>query len=90
MTSLAPTGAWHRLFNFTWVVLVKELRDHMRDHRSLMLALIYPILGPMLVGVLLNITSTTIKGKPAGELVLAAVGVDNTPGLKAYFKRHKV
>ena len=90
MTELAPTGAWHRMFNMTWVVLVKELRDHLRDHRSLMLALIYPILGPLLVGVLLNITSSTIKGKPAADLVLAAVGVDNAPGLKAYFQSHKV
>ncbi len=90
MTDLAPTGLGHRLFNFIWVVLVKELRDHMRDHRSLMLALIYPILGPLLVGVLLNITSTTMKGKPAGELTLAAIGTENAPGLKAFFLRHKV
>ncbi len=90
MTDLAATGLWHRLFNFTWVVLVKELRDHMRDHRSLMLALIYPILGPLLVGVLLNVTSSTIKGKPAAELTLAAIGTDNAPGLKAYLLRHKV
>ncbi len=90
MTEIAPKSFGHRMFNFTWVVLVKELRDHLRDHRSLMLALIYPVLGPLLVGVLLNMTSTSIKGKPASELVLAAVGTDNAPGLKAYLKRNKV
>ena len=37
------------------IVFAKEMRDHLRDRRSLLLSLVYPLLGPLLLGVLLMV-----------------------------------
>ena len=42
------------------VVLTKELVDNLRDGRSLAAALVYPLIGPLLVGVLIELMSSVL------------------------------
>ena len=68
-------------------VFFKELRDHTRDKRSLMLALIYPMLGPLLVAGGLFIAGKTLQGDFRTQFVnIPVVGIENAPALKAYLE----
>lgn len=81
-----PTQRQRRWQQFQ-IVFTKELVDHLRDWRSLLLALVYPLLGPLLIGVLLAlsagaVTSTTYQA----PLDLAVAGAANDPGLVAFLE----
>ncbi len=86
MTAQPPEKAGGRLLGHSAVVLGKEMRDHLRDRRSLFLGLIYPLLGPILLGVLLNFASTNLQRQPGVELAIAAIGTEHAPGLVEFFK----
>ena len=45
----------------TMIVFVKEMRDHLRDRRSLLLSLVYPLLGPLLLGGLLMVGGKSLR-----------------------------
>jgi sodium transport system permease protein len=68
----------------SWVVWRKELRDGLRDRRSLMSALLFPLFGPVLIAFLFNnIVSTHSTEKP---LELPVAGKENAPGLVAHLE----
>ena len=70
------------------IVVKKELRDHSRDRRALMLALIYPMLGPLLVAGGLLLAGKTLQGDFREHFVtVPAVGIERAPELKAYLER---
>jgi sodium transport system permease protein len=67
-----------------WVVCRKELTDGLRDRRSLMSALMFPLVGPILIAVMFNyIAESHSTEKP---LELPVVGSDNAPGLVAHLE----
>ncbi len=90
MTSRPPEKDSGLLLGHSAVVLGKEMRDHLRDRRSLFLGLIYPLLGPVLLGVLLNFASTNLQRKPGVDLAVAAIGTEHAPGLVEFFKENGV
>lgn len=68
-----------------WVVWRKELTDGLRDRRSLMSALLFPLFGPVLIAVLFNnIVATHSTEKP---LELPVEGRENAPGLMAHLEQ---
>jgi sodium transport system permease protein len=70
-----------------WIVLKKELRDHLRDRRSLLTALLLPLFGPaMLFGVFRLTASWTNREKP---LRIPAVGAEQAPNLVAFLQRYR-
>ncbi|MCW8916851.1 MAG: ABC transporter permease subunit [Magnetovibrio sp.] len=72
-------------------VFKKELVDHTRDRRSLMLALIYPMLGPLLVGGALFLAGKTLQGDFRDQYIyVPVVGIDYVPELKAYMEEQNV
>ncbi len=81
---------------FSWlshvgIVFSKEVRDHSRDRRALLLALIYPMLGPLLVAGGLFLAGKTLQGDFRQQLIeIPAIGLENAPGLAAYLKDKKV
>ncbi len=79
-TSDPGAAAWWRR---VWIVLEKELRDHARDRRSLFLALVYPLLGPVLLGVLLDMSSGGGRVAADGAVEVAAIGIGHAPALAA-------
>lgn len=88
---LTPKGRVWPWWRRCLVVLGKEMRDHVRDRRSLALALIYPLLGPLVVGMLLQVSADTLRAGPGDRpMTVAARGADNAPALVDHLARRKV
>lgn len=69
----------------------KEVRDHMRDRRTLLLALIYPLLAPLLVAGGLYIAGTTIQSeRTAVAFEIGVVGPSNSPMLIDHLKKYEI
>lgn len=74
---------WRGMF----VVFSKEARDNTRDHRSLLSALIYPLLGPLLLGLLFSaITDAADPVKRTAGMKLPIVGATSAPALVEYLQ----
>ncbi len=56
-------GGWFRRM---MIVCAKETKDNARDRRSLLVALIYPLIGPILLGVMMSLVASAL-GKDGGE-----------------------
>ena len=74
----------------TWrsiiVVFAKEVKDNARDRRSLLVALIYPLLGPVLLGLMISmVTKVTVAGRDA-RIDLLVLGGERAPDLIAYLE----
>ncbi len=65
-------------------VVAKEMVDALRDRRSLMSALIFPLVGPILVGVMLTTVSKTFAADEDEELPVA--GAQHAPELVAFLR----
>jgi len=69
-----------------WVVFVKELRDALRDRRTLMMVLLSSVaIGPIMLLAL----SALVAGieKRAEERTVVVVGIDHAPTLRNYLQR---
>lgn len=67
------------------VVLGKELQDHLRDRRSVLTALLFPILGPALFAMMFTVIAGWMReDRP---LEISVVGAENAPNLIAFLKR---
>jgi sodium transport system permease protein len=64
------------------IVFFKELVDGLRDRRSLVSLLLFPLVGPLLISFIL--TQTTDQMAPDEEMRLPVVGRDNAPGLVTF------
>ena len=80
-----------------WIVFVKESIDNLRDRRSLFMALVYPFVGALLLGLLLSFVGGMFKrqAKVPGEvaasnLVLPIKGAERAPELVAWLERNGV
>ena len=72
------------------VVMLKELRESLRDRRSLMLLVVFTLMYPLIMGVLLN-QSIKRATKPEREgIELAVIGAAQAPNLMAQFKQKNI
>jgi sodium transport system permease protein len=69
-------------------VLRKELLDGVRDKRSLMSLLLFPLVGPGVVAVVLTQTAEQLSGDARTRLPVA--GREHAPGLIDFLERHGV
>lgn len=81
-TKAGETRAWPRAL----VVFLKEVRDHLRDRRSLVLALVYPLSGPVLLGILISMSGGVGGGAsgaqaPSPPRVIGVMQAENAPAL---------
>ncbi|MEQ8666127.1 MAG: ABC transporter permease [Rhodospirillales bacterium] len=68
-------------------VFVKEVVDNARDHRSLLSALIYPLLGPILLGLLFSaIVKATVASEDDAPMIVPISGMEHAPGLIEYLE----
>jgi sodium transport system permease protein len=67
------------VFRRVWVVMTKELTDNLRDRRSTLLSLIYPLIGPILLGVLIILVGESLTAPRISEHVVVAKGIDQAP-----------
>lgn len=68
-------------------VFSKEILDHCRDRRSILGALVLPVVGPVVVLVMVAFVSDMKKDKP---LEVPIVGGDNAPALVAFLEERGV
>ena len=69
-----------------WVVFVKELRDALRDRRTLMAVFISSVLmGPLMLVLLSSLVGKYEKRAEAREVVV--IGLDRAPTLRNYIER---
>jgi sodium transport system permease protein len=73
-----------------WVVFVKESVDNLRDRRSLFLALIYPIIGALLLGMLVSFVGGMFRGQSYQSLTLPVMGAHRAPALIKYLSANGV
>lgn len=74
-----------------WSVFAKEIRDHSRDRRALLLALIYPLLGPMLVAGGLVMAGKTLQAESHDRpITVHARGLEHAPELAAQLSENNI
>lgn len=74
-----------------WTILLKEVRDNLRDRRSLFFALLYgPLLLPaLMIGPLVfNVNQYSIDAEQSQSL--SVVGQERAPNLMAYLAEHRI
>jgi sodium transport system permease protein len=67
-----------------WTVLHKELRELARDRRTLMLALMMPLLFPVMIIGMATLAEQRAKGQIEKNLSIVMVGADHAPNLVAW------
>lgn len=67
-------------------VVGKELLDHLRDHRSLVSAFLFPLLGPALFAVMMTVMASWADS--SAPVKLSVVGGERAPNLIAFMERH--
>lgn len=67
-------------------VVAKELLDHVRDHRSLGSALLFPVLGPVLFAVMMTVMASWADS--TAPVKLSVVGGEHAPHLLQFLERH--
>jgi sodium transport system permease protein len=77
---------WHRIF----VVCFKEVVDNSRDRRSLLVALIYPLLGPLILGLLFAAVIEVTSADRAHNMTLAVKNAERAPGLIRFLEDRNV
>ena len=73
-----------------WFVCLKESMDNLRDRRSLFLALVYPVLGALLLGLLVSFVGGMFRGQDVGRLHLPVLNAHLAPELVGYLGDNEV
>ena len=69
----------------TFAILRKELKDHLRDRRSILSGLIMPVLGPLILLLMFTLMASWVReDRP---LVVPVAGGQNAPNLIAFLQR---
>lgn len=72
-------------------VFRKEMRDHLRDRRSILIAMIYPLMGPLLLGLMFVFGGGSMQRGAAGAsgpLIVPVVHPDRAPALMDFLVHH--
>jgi sodium transport system permease protein len=77
---------WRRIF----IVFGKEAVDNSRDRRSLLVALIYPLLGPVILGLLISAVVDVVSADQARDLTLAVKNAERAPELVRFLENRGV
>ena len=64
---------WQR----TLIVFFKEVIDNARDRRSLLIALIYPLMGPLLLGLMIIAVTKVTVGNDEKKMTLHVQGIEH-------------
>lgn len=69
-----------------WTVFTKEVIDHLRDKRSILVAMIYPLLGPVLLGTILTFSGGQMRIDDGAPLVVPVVNENAAPDLVQFLR----
>jgi sodium transport system permease protein len=73
-----------------FTVFSKELKDSLRDRRTIFGALFYPLLGPVLMVVLISVISRVTSDQIEQDLDLPVIGAEHAPNLIAFLEQNRV
>jgi len=71
-----------------WIVFRKELVDAIRDRRSLLSMLLFPLVGPLMVAAALTFTAQELDQNR--DVELPVVGRSHAPALMAFLRDHRI
>ncbi len=63
------------------------MKDHLRDRRSILVAMIYPLMGPLLLGLMFFFVGGGMRVSEAGPLVVPIVHPESAPDLVRFLGR---
>ena len=72
------------------VVLIKELVDNARDRRSLLVALIYPLMGPLLLGLIISMVVGVIGDGSQRTIRVAVQGAHHAPAFVEFLEARDI
>jgi sodium transport system permease protein len=67
-------------------VFKKEMVDHLRDGRSILVAMIYPLMGPLLLGLMFLFVGGSMRVTDSAPLVVPIVHGDSAPDLVRFLE----
>ncbi|MCX2980400.1 ABC transporter permease [Halieaceae bacterium IMCC14734] len=74
--------------NIVGVVFAKEVRDNLRDRRTVLSTLLFgALLGPLIFAVIFNLMIEQQVSQAEAQLVLPIAGAEHAPNLIAYLRR---
>jgi sodium transport system permease protein len=68
-------------------VFKKEMVDHLRDGRSILVSMIYPLMGPLLLGMMFFFVGGSMRLTDTGPLVVPIVNGESTPELVRFLEK---
>ena len=68
-------------------VFRKEMVDHLRDGRSILISMIYPLMGPLLLGVMFLFVGSGMRVNEGALLVVPVVNPGSAPDLVRFLER---
>lgn len=72
------------------IIFKKEVKDNLRDRRTLSGALIYPLLGPALLALVYALLGHTSAARTENMLPLPVIGAENAPSLVQFLEQSGV
>ena len=67
-------------------VFRKEMVDHLRDGRSILISMIYPLMGPILLGVMFLFVGGGMRVNEGAPLVVPVVNPGSAPDLVRFLE----
>jgi sodium transport system permease protein len=68
------------------IVFRKEMRDHLRDGRSILISMIYPLMGPLLLGLMFFFVGGSMRVNEGAPLVVPVVHAGSAPDLVRFLE----
>jgi sodium transport system permease protein len=72
------------------VIFQKEMVDNLRDYRSWMTGLFWALFGPLLLGGMIMLLGSSIRGDLEESLILPVSGAENAPNLIAFLEQQDI
>lgn len=72
------------------VIFYKEVLDHVRDRRTLITSLFYPLLGPLIVILIFTVIGQMVTERTEKPLELPVMGAEQAPELVAFLRQSNV
>jgi len=70
------------------VIFCKEVKDNLRDRRTLAGALAYPLFGPILLALVFTLVGHTSSGNAEKTMLLPVVGAEHAPALIQFLEQN--
>jgi sodium transport system permease protein len=70
------------------IIFYKEVKDNVRDRRTLAGALLYPLIGPIMLAFIFTLLGRTSSNEADKLLSLPVIGAENAPALVQFLEQH--